>query len=112
MVSVKWFNEKGNVSVKVRDGVRSQVKAVFKNALESKFGDVVENANGGFSVAVAEIDGNGSPIYAHFEFKVSDKLPADIGEKKKGKAKKSAEVVIPDLFVEAEDNESDEDAEE
>lgn len=98
MVSVKWFNEKGNVSVKVRDGVRSQVKTEFEKALKNQFTEIEPNANGGFSVAVATNESTGEPIYAHFEFKVNDKNPKDIGDKKKGKTVSKTETVVPDLF--------------
>lgn len=99
MVSLKWLNEKGNVSVKVRDGVRAQVKNKLLEGLNEVFDDVSANANGGYSVAVGVDERSGATIYAHFDMTVNLKTPADKNERKK--AVKKAETTsepVPNLF--------------
>ena len=99
MVAVKWTNEKGNVAVKVRDGVRAQVKEKALAALADAFEGAVENANGGISFPVATDTVSGDTIYAHFEMIVSTKTPDTKTErKKKAKATPAEEVVVPNLF--------------
>ena len=99
MVSIKFFNENGNVSVKVRDGIRPQILAKALSAMESAFEGAVKNANGGISVPVAVDEGSGETVYAHFDMTVNTKSP-DIKNERKKSAKKAApaEEVIPDLF--------------
>lgn len=99
MVSVKFFNENGNVSVKMREGVRSQIFAKALAAFEGSFEGAVKNANGGISVPVAVDEGSGETIYAHFEMTVNTKSP-DVKTERKKSAKKAAAVeeVVPDLF--------------
>lgn len=99
MVTVKFFNENGNVSVKVRDGIRPQILEKALSAMESAFEGAVKNANGGISVPVAVDEGSGETIYAHFDMTVNTKSP-DIKTERKKSAKKAATVeeVIPSLF--------------
>ena len=105
MVSVKWLNEKGNVAVKVRDGVRAQVKGKAFAILAEQFEGAVENANGGISVPVAVDEVSGETIYAHFDLTVSTKSPDSKTERKKTKAATTEEVSVPDLFGDSEDEE-------
>lgn len=99
MVTVKFFNENGNVSVKVRDGIRPQILEKALSAMESAFEGAVKNVNGGISVPVAVDEGSGETIYAHFDMTVNTKSP-DIKTERKKSAKKTATVeeVIPNLF--------------
>lgn len=99
MVTIKFFNENGNVSVKMREGVRSQIMAKALKAFEENFEGAVKNVNGGVSVPVAVDEGSGETIYAHFEMTVNTKSP-DVKTERKKSAKKAAAVeeVMPDLF--------------
>ena len=99
MKTLNWLNEKGNVSVKVRDGVRKQVKEKFAELLLENFEESVPNANGGISVAIATDKSSGQTIYAHFDFTVNLKNPNEKTERKKGEKKdKVEEPAIPELF--------------
>ena len=99
MVTVKFFNENGNVSVKMREGVRSQIMSKALSAMEGAFEGAVKNVNGGISVPVAMDEGSGETIYAHFDMTVNTKSPnAKIKRKKTAKKAATAEEVIPNLF--------------
>ena len=99
MKNLKWLNEKGNVSVKVRDNVRKQIKEKFAEMLLENFEESVPNANGGISVAVAVDEVSGQTIYAHFDFTVNMKNPNEKTERKKGEKKeKVEEPEVPSLF--------------
>lgn len=99
MKTLKWLNEKGNVSVKVRDSVRKQVKDKFAEMLLDNFEESVPNANGGISVPIAINESTNEIIYAHFDFTVNMKNPNEKTERKKAdkKADKPEEVVV-DIF--------------
>ena len=99
MVIVKFFNENGNVSVKVRDGIRPQILEKALSAMEGAFEGAVKNANGGISVPVALDEGSGETVYAHFDMTVNTKSP-DVKIERKKAAKKAAAVeeVVPNLF--------------
>lgn len=100
MKTVKYLNENGNVSSKVRDGVRAQVSAKVEEALVNAFEDVVPNVNGGYAIPVAVDEKSGDTVYATVNFTLSLKNPAEKVERKKGEKKSApaAEVEIPDLF--------------
>lgn len=99
MKTLNWLNEKGNVSVKVRDAVRKQVKDKFAELLLDNFDESVPNVNGGISVAIATDKSSGQTIYAHFDFTVNLKNPNEKIERKKGEKKeKVEEPAIPELF--------------
>lgn len=99
MVAIKFFNENGNVSVKVRDGIRPQILEKALAAMSAEFEGAVKNANGGISVPVAVDEGSGETVYAHFDMTVNTKSP-DIKTERKKSAKKAAAVeeVTPNLF--------------
>ena len=99
MVSLKWLNEKGNVSVKVRDCVRAQVKDRLLDGLNEVFDEVVSNANGGYSVAIGVDERSGATIYAHFDMTVNLKSPDEKNERKKpAKKAEIASEPVPNLF--------------
>ena len=99
MKTIQFTNEKGNVSVKVRDNVRKQVKEKFAELLLENFEESVPNVNGGISVAIAQDKSSGQTIYAHFDFTVNLKSPNEKTERKKGEKKdKVEEPDIPNLF--------------
>lgn len=99
MKNLKWLNEKGNVSVKVRDNVRKQIKEKFAEMLLENFEESVPNANGGISVAIAIDETSGQTIYAHFDFTVNLKNPNEKVERKKADKKADkVEEIVPDLF--------------
>ena len=99
MVIIKFFNENGNVSVKMREGVRAQIMSKALSAMESAFEGAVKNINGGISVPVAMDEGSGETIYAHFDMTVNTKSPdTKIERKKTTKKAATTEEVIPNLF--------------
>jgi hypothetical protein len=101
MVKVQWYNEKGNVSVKVRDGVRPQILSKVVALLQDSgsFDDVVIDANGAITIPIAEDTSTGDTIYAHFEMTVNNKDGMTKTErKKKAKKAETEEEVIPELF--------------
>lgn len=101
MKSLKWLNENNNVSVKMRDSVRTQILAKLGKALNGEFDSVVKNANGGFSVAIAVDEKSGETIYANFDFTVNMKDPSEKIERKKGTKKVAkADEPIPSIFDE------------
>ena len=95
MVRINFFNENGNVSVKVRDGIRPQILGKALSAMEGAFEGAVKNVNGGISVPVAVDEGSGETIYAHFDMTVNTKSPDIKTERKKAAA---VEEVVPNLF--------------
>ena len=95
---VKLHNEKGNVSVKVRDGIRAQIDNKLENALFTEFGDIERNANGGYSCPIGIDEISGETIYANFSFTVSTASPNAKKEKKPKAKAETNEVVVPDLF--------------
>lgn len=99
MVTINFFNENGNVSVKVRDGIRPQILSKALDVMSEGFEGAVKNANGGISVPVAVDATTGETVYAHFEMTVNTKSP-DIKTERKKTAKKTAaaETVIPQIF--------------
>lgn len=99
MTVIKFYNENGNVSVKVRDGIRPQVLNKVFSAVQEEFPEAVQNANGGISVPVAIDEKTNEVVYAHFEMTISTKDPMVKTERKKStKKEKAAEVVIPNIF--------------
>lgn len=94
MVTLKMFNEKGNVSVKVREMVRKQVADKLEKALSSEFNGTVPNANGGYSIPLAVDEISGETIYANVEFTVSKKDPSVKAERKKAEKKVVAEETV------------------
>lgn len=101
MVSINFYNENGNVSVKVRDGIRPQILNRVLETLGSSdnFEEVVKNVNGGISIPVAVDAGSGETIYAHFDMTVNTKSPdTKIERKKATKKADTAEDTIPSIF--------------
>lgn len=98
MVQVKFYNEKGNVAVSVRNEMKKQAVAKIEDVL-SQIGGVA-NANGGISIPLAEDSGSGAVIYANVEITVSDKNPTVKVERKKSTKKTEKETVaVPELFA-------------
>lgn len=99
MKSVKFINEKGNVSNKVRNAVRAQIDAKLSTMLAEQFEEVQPNANGGYAIPVAQDEKTGDIIYATVSFSLSLKNPAEKTERKKvAKVATAEEVEVPDLF--------------
>ena len=100
MTTIKFTNEKGNVSAKARKHIKDSVIAKITAAFEAAGLEAVVNADGGLSIAVATDEADGSVIYTHLDFSVSTRNPATKTAKSKTKAKpKADEVDLPDLFV-------------
>lgn len=99
-VSVMFTNEKGNISVKVRNDLRKQVIEKVKTALENAGLPVEDNANGGLSFKIAEDRANNNAdIFAHFDLTISTRDPSVKLEKRSNKKKAdTAEEPIPSLF--------------
>ena len=96
--SLKWFNEKGNVSVKVRDSVRSQVDGKLAELIAENFDGVVTNANGGYSIPVAVDEASGKTIYATISFVINTADPSEKAVRKTAKKAVAEEPEVPDLF--------------
>ena len=94
---ISWYTEKGNVSVKMRDLVREQVKSKFAEGIVGVFENAVPNKDGGISVPVAENE-RGETIYAHFNFTVSVKSPDMKTERKKAEKKETDSEPMVSLF--------------
>lgn len=100
MTTIKFTNEKGNVSAKARKHIKDSVIARISSAFESAGLEAVVNADGGLSIAVATNEADGAVIYTHLDFTVSTRDPATKTAKSKTKAKpKADEVELPDLFT-------------
>ena len=96
--TIKWYNDKGNVLVQARDQVRKQSRTAVLTCLADNFEGVVENADGGVSIPVAQTE-NGETIYAHFVMTISTKSPTEKTVKKSAKKKTAATPIeVPDLF--------------
>lgn len=100
MQAIRFFNEKGNVSVSTRNEVRTQALAKLVRSLstDEHFDSVESNVNGGLSIPVAIDTTTGATIYANIELTISTKDPSARTEKKAGKPKAKAPVVVPNLF--------------
>lgn len=100
MQAIKFFNEKGNVSVGVRNEIRTQTFGKLVRALtgDECFDSVSANANGGLSIAIATDSVTGATIYANLELTISTKDPSVRTEKKSNKPKAKEPVVVPNLF--------------
>lgn len=100
MTKIKFFTEKG-VSAKVRAKAKEQTLAVVRKSLANM--GVEDNADGGFSIAIAEDATTGKTIYAHFTCVISERDPNTQTSKTKTKTKKKVEdEPMPDLFGEGE----------
>jgi hypothetical protein len=101
---VKFTTEKG-VSAKVRAAMKSQVLSMFKG----KVSGLEDNANGGFSIYLADDSTNGKPIYAHFTCVINQTDPSVKASKSKKKStKKTSDEPMPNLFAEDEGEDEDE----
>ena len=97
MAQIKFTNENGNVSVKVRDGVRSQVNEKFLSVMQANFDGVEVNADKQVCLPIATDELTGEPIYAVFSVTVTMKDQTKKTERKK-KAKATTETAIPTIW--------------
>lgn len=110
MTTIKFTNEKGNVSAKARKHIKDSVIAKITAAFESAGLEAVVNADGGLSIAVAANEADGATIFTHLDFTVSTRDPNVKTAKSKKKAKAPvAEAELPDIFGALEDESEDED---
>ena len=108
MTTIKFTNEKGNVSAKARKHIKDSVIARIASAFETAGLEAVVNADGGLSIAVATNEADGATIFTHLDFTVSTRDPAVKTAKSKTKSKpKADEVVLPDLFTLADEGASE-----
>lgn len=100
MVGVNFYTANGNVSSKTREGISTQVKSKLVSALKEieGFEDIVVNANGGLSVAVASDKGTGNTIFANLALTINDKDPMIKTERKKATKKAEPISEVPTLF--------------
>ena len=99
MTTIKFTNEKGNVSAKARKHIKDSVIAKIASAFATAGLEAVVNADGGLSIAVAVNEADGATIFTHLDFTISTRDPAVKTAKSKTKVKpKTDEVVLPDLF--------------
>ena len=80
---VNFTTEKG-VSAKVRNAMKAQTMTMIK----SKISGLEPNADGGFSLYLADDATNGEPIYAHISVVVSQRGVDEKTSKSKTKTKK------------------------
>lgn len=100
MTTIKFTNEKGNVSAKARKHIKDSVIARIASAFETAGLEAVVNADGGLSIAVAQDAATNETIFTHLDFTVSTRDPAVKTAKSKTKAKaKTEDVELPDLFA-------------
>ena len=99
MTTIKFTNEKGNVSAKARKHIKDSVIAKISTAFETAGLEATINADGGLSLAVAADERTGETIFTHLDFVVSTRDPAVKTAKTKSKSKaKTEDEVLPDLF--------------
>ena len=100
MTTIKFTNEKGNVSAKARKHIKDSVIAKISAAFEAAGLEATINADGGLSLAVAADETTGDTIFTHLDFVVSTRDPSVKTAKTKTKAKaKTEDVELPDLFA-------------
>lgn len=98
METVNFRNEDGNVLVSVRNEMRDQAREATLVALQVAFGErVVLNANGGFSIALAN-DEEGNTIYFTLDGTVTTKDPSVKRKTYTAKAKTVDTPEVPVLF--------------
>lgn len=99
---VKFTTEKG-VSAKVRGEMKKQVLSMVKQSIKG----VEDNADGGFSIYLADDATNKAPIYAHFSCVISQRDPSEKTSKTKGKSKKNSadNAPLPNLFADEDEGE-------
>lgn len=103
MTTIKFINEKGNVSAKVREHVKASTIAKITEAFEAVGLVATVNADKGLSIAVAQDASTGETVFAHLDFTISTRDPSKATAKSKTKTKKAApEIELPNLFEEAE----------
>lgn len=74
--TVSLYNEKGNVSAKVRNALKLEVLPTAAEAL-AVLGDVITGTDGALYVPVAQTEA-GDPVYARFEMTISVKNPSAV----------------------------------
>ena len=117
MVSIKFTNEKGNVSVKARKHIKDSVMERITTAFAAAGLEAVVNADGGLSIAIAVDEVDGGTIFTHCDFSISKRDPAEKTSKSKSRGKSKAKTEdepLPDLFADwtagSVDEEEEEDA--
>jgi hypothetical protein len=68
-----FFTEKGNVSVKVRNGIKTEMLTEIKKALEISYKDILIGQDGAYYIPVAQA--GSTNIYARLELTISVKEP-------------------------------------
>jgi hypothetical protein len=72
--TINLYNEKGNVSAKVRNALKLEVLPQLSDAL-SGLGDVITGTDNALYIAVAQTE-QGETIYARVEMTISVKNPS------------------------------------
>jgi hypothetical protein len=70
---VKFFNEKGNVSVKERNNLKENTLPKIEKLLSSGSDKVIRGKDGAFYIQIAT--SQDTPIYARLEMTISIKQP-------------------------------------
>jgi len=68
-----FFTETGNVSVKVRNGIKTEMLTEIKKALEISYKDILIGQDGAYYIPVAQA--GSTNIYARLELTISVKEP-------------------------------------
>lgn len=69
-----FFTEKGNVSVKVRNGLKTEMLTEIKKALSVSYKDIVVGKDGAYYIPVAQA--GTTTVYARLELTISVKEPS------------------------------------
>jgi hypothetical protein len=70
-----FFTDKGNVSVKVRNAIKSEMLKEVKSKLHIVYDNVMLGKDNAYYIEIG--NANGTPIYARLELTISTKNPSD-----------------------------------
>jgi DNA-binding IscR family transcriptional regulator len=98
--TISFINEKDNVSVKIRNGIKPQILDKVLAALNEADLSAEKNANGGISFPVAIDKKTNETVYAHLDLTLNITDPMIKRERKKAEKKAEAveDEVVPQIF--------------
>lgn len=98
--TISFINEKDNVSVKIRNGIKPQILDKVLAALNEADLSAEKNANGGISFPVAIDKKTNETVYAHLDLTLNITDPMIKRERKKSEKKVEAveDEVVPQIF--------------
>lgn len=98
--TISFINEKDNVSVKIRNGIKPQILDKVLAALNEADLSAEKNANSGISFPVAIDKKTNETVYAHLDLTLNITDPMIKRERKKSEKKVEAveDEVVPQIF--------------